>query len=181
MGEHAAGQTGGQDNREASLPCAHFFAFFSLVNRTRSAYEQMETKSPSPERGSKHFKPIAPEHAPLVSMVEQESVRIFRKQRKRRAAEAMGELENQQPAQRARLQEESKKEEEEERQVVPLFSTKQVKRIVVEAVALREAQIRKEYDATLLRLLQEQFESFTKFNQDYIGRSQNRSTASYIM
>lgn len=56
-----------------------------------------------------------------------------------------------------------------------LFTYDQVASIVRNAVEMREAQIRAEYDATLSRLLAEQFESFSNFNKDYISRSMQRS------
>lgn len=44
----------------------------------------------------------------------------------------------------------------------------------------RENQIRQEYENTLNDVMREQFESFTKFNHDYIHRQINRSDASYL-
>lgn len=61
-----------------------------------------------------------------------------------------------------------------------LFTPSQVRRIVQEAVEQREAQLREEYDKKLNMLLQEQFEQFTRFNQDYISRQMNRTTPDYI-
>ena len=52
-----------------------------------------------------------------------------------------------------------------------LFTYDQVASIVRNAVEMREAAVRAEYDATLQRLLQEQFESFSNFNKDYISRN----------
>jgi len=52
-----------------------------------------------------------------------------------------------------------------------LFTYDQVASIVRNALEVREASIRAEYDATLQRLLAEQFESFSTFNKDYISRN----------
>jgi hypothetical protein len=52
-----------------------------------------------------------------------------------------------------------------------LFTYDQVASIVRNAVEMREASIRAEYDQTLQRLLQEQFDSFSTFNKDYISRN----------
>ena len=56
-----------------------------------------------------------------------------------------------------------------------LFTYDQVASIVRNAVEMREAQVRAEYDATLQRLLAEQFESFSNFNKDYISRSMHNA------
>jgi len=61
-----------------------------------------------------------------------------------------------------------------------LFSREQVVNIVQDAVQRREAELRSEYDRKLQCLLQEQFDNFTRFNQDYISRQFKRSSADYI-
>jgi len=61
-----------------------------------------------------------------------------------------------------------------------MFTMEQVRGAVEEAVQRREAELREEYDRKLNQLLQEQFENFTRFNQDYISRQLRRSSADYI-
>lgn len=60
------------------------------------------------------------------------------------------------------------------------FSYEQVKAIVNKIVAEREAFIRAEYDQVLLERLQEQFRSFSNFNEDYISRQFKNSDFSYL-
>lgn len=61
-----------------------------------------------------------------------------------------------------------------------LFTMDQVRRIVEDTVQQREAALRREYDRKLNTLLQEQFDNFTRFSQDYISRQLRRSSADYI-
>lgn len=51
-----------------------------------------------------------------------------------------------------------------------LFTLEQVRKVVRDAVNLRDRQLREEYDTKLQNLLQEQFDNFTTFNQDYVSR-----------
>lgn len=44
---------------------------------------------------------------------------------------------------------------------------------------VRENQLREEYDTILCNLLQEQFNQFAKFNQDYISRQFKSTDFSY--
>ncbi len=52
----------------------------------------------------------------------------------------------------------------------PLFSLEQVKDIVRHACDERERTLREAYDKILGEKLQEQYQSFAKFNEDYISR-----------
>eukprot|EP00128_Syssomonas_multiformis_P011428 Colp12_sorted_trinity150504_noHs@19869 len=61
-----------------------------------------------------------------------------------------------------------------------LFTYDQVRAIVQRAVAEREQTIREEYDMILQQKLSEQFNSFTKFNEDYIHRRMEESQWSYM-
>mmetsp|Transcript_24443 Transcript_24443/g.48081 ORF Transcript_24443/g.48081 Transcript_24443/m.48081 type:complete len:249 (+) Transcript_24443:52-798(+) len=56
-----------------------------------------------------------------------------------------------------------------------LFSKKQVKKILRECLAAQEEQLREEYDKKLNVLLQEQYDSFNRFNQDCISRSNDKN------
>ncbi|EOD15364.1 hypothetical protein EMIHUDRAFT_356471, partial [Emiliania huxleyi CCMP1516] len=51
-----------------------------------------------------------------------------------------------------------------------LFTLDQVRDIVRKAVIERERTLREEYDRTLQTKLQEQFQAFAKFNEDYVSR-----------
>lgn len=51
-----------------------------------------------------------------------------------------------------------------------VYTEKQVKKLMEEAVREREEQLRDEFSKTLNDLLSEQFHSFNKFNQDYVSR-----------
>jgi hypothetical protein len=55
------------------------------------------------------------------------------------------------------------------------FSEEEVKMIL----EVRDQQLREEYDGILQRLLQEQFNQFARFNQDYISRQFKSSDFSY--
>eukprot|EP01121_Diplochlamys_sp_Union-15-3_P021540 TRINITY_DN8765_c0_g1_i1.p1 TRINITY_DN8765_c0_g1~~TRINITY_DN8765_c0_g1_i1.p1 ORF type:complete len:154 (-),score=28.58 TRINITY_DN8765_c0_g1_i1:76-537(-) len=61
-----------------------------------------------------------------------------------------------------------------------LFSLDEVKIMVQKAVEERELQIREEYDNLLRERLQEQFNYFTKFNEDNINKSISQSTYNYM-
>ena len=62
----------------------------------------------------------------------------------------------------------------------PLFTLEQVKDIVRRAVDEKERQIRVQYDEILQRKLQEQYQSFAKFNEDYISRTLKSNDLGYI-
>ena len=55
----------------------------------------------------------------------------------------------------------------------------QVKDIVRKAVDEKERCLREQYDRILQEKLQEQFRSFSKFNEDYISRSLKSGDLSY--
>jgi len=61
-----------------------------------------------------------------------------------------------------------------------LFTLDQVKDIVRRAVDEKERQIREQYDRILQQKLQEQYQAFAKFNEDYISRSLKTSDLGYI-
>eukprot|EP01137_Pigoraptor_chileana_P013340 Opistho-2@66735 len=60
------------------------------------------------------------------------------------------------------------------------FTLDQVRAIVAKAVEEREMQLRSEYDGILQRKLGEQFQNFTKFNEDYINRQMRESPWNYM-
>jgi len=62
----------------------------------------------------------------------------------------------------------------------PLFTLEQVKDIVRRAVDEKERQIRVEYDGILQQKLQEQYQVFAKFNEDYISRSLKTKDLGYV-
>ena len=61
-----------------------------------------------------------------------------------------------------------------------MFSYNEVREIVARAVAEREAQLRVEYDRILQEKLQEQYISFSKFNEDYVSRQFKSTDFSYL-
>jgi len=61
-----------------------------------------------------------------------------------------------------------------------LFTYEQVREIVNRALAEREGQLRMEYDKILQEKLQEQFQNFAKFNEDYISRQFKQTDFSYL-
>lgn len=61
-----------------------------------------------------------------------------------------------------------------------LFTLDQVKAIVQSALAEKEVQLSKHYDAILTKRLQEQFSMFTKFNEDHIHQKMNHSQHMYM-
>eukprot|EP00053_Salpingoeca_punica_P006489 m.61324 g.61324 ORF g.61324 m.61324 type:complete len:169 (-) comp13713_c0_seq1:477-983(-) len=61
-----------------------------------------------------------------------------------------------------------------------LFTSEQVKAIVERAVKEREIQLQAEYDEVLGERLQEQFNMFSKFNEDHIHRQLSQSTHMYM-
>uniref|UniRef100_A0A7S4NTM2 Akirin n=1 Tax=Paramoeba aestuarina TaxID=180227 RepID=A0A7S4NTM2_9EUKA len=61
-----------------------------------------------------------------------------------------------------------------------LFTLDEVKEIVAKAVAEREEEIRLEYNEILSRRLQEQYESFARYNEDCISRRVKESDFSYM-
>lgn len=60
------------------------------------------------------------------------------------------------------------------------FTAAEVQRLINEAVAKREAELREEYDRVLQQLLQQQFESFNNYQQQYVSRHLNKQDAAYI-
>jgi hypothetical protein len=61
-----------------------------------------------------------------------------------------------------------------------VYTAAEVNEIVQRAVQEREEQLRAEFATILTERLAEQFESFTRFNQDYIERNPTESSWSYI-
>jgi hypothetical protein len=60
------------------------------------------------------------------------------------------------------------------------YSIDEVKKIVNASLHEREEQIRMEYEMVLQQKLAEQFENFSKFNEDYISRQMKQSEWSYM-
>ena len=60
------------------------------------------------------------------------------------------------------------------------YTYDQVKDIVQRVLAEKEAQLRMEYDRILQDRLQEQFQNFAKFNEDYISRHLKDRDCSYL-
>jgi len=61
-----------------------------------------------------------------------------------------------------------------------LFSMDQVRDIVRRAVDEKERSLREQYDRVLQQKLQEQYQAFAKFNEDYISRSLKSHDLGYI-
>jgi hypothetical protein len=61
-----------------------------------------------------------------------------------------------------------------------LFTMDQVKDIVRRAVEEKERALREQYDRVLSVKLQEQYQAFAKFNEDYISRQLKTSDLNYI-
>jgi len=72
------------------------------------------------------------------------------------------------------------KKEEKVNEKEPTFTFSQVRKILQDALAERERRLRGEYDETLNKLLREQFDVFTRFNEDYISRQFKRTDCSYL-
>jgi len=62
-----------------------------------------------------------------------------------------------------------------------LYTHEEVKEIVAKALQQKENELRQEYDEILLFRLQEQFQSFTRFNEDCISRQARDGDFSYIV
>jgi len=60
------------------------------------------------------------------------------------------------------------------------FTLDQVKDIVRRAVDEKERALREQYDRILQQKLQEQYQAFAKFNEDYISRSLKSSDLGYV-
>ena len=60
------------------------------------------------------------------------------------------------------------------------YTLDQVQKIVMDSLKCQEEKLRVEYNKVLNRLLKEQFDSFTQFNQDYISRTISKSRPDYI-
>ena len=61
-----------------------------------------------------------------------------------------------------------------------LFSLDQVKDIVRRAVDEKERGLREQYDRILAQKLQEQYQAFAKFNEDYISRQAKGTDMNYV-
>jgi len=61
-----------------------------------------------------------------------------------------------------------------------MFSYNEVKDIVSRAVAEREASIKADYDKILKEMLEEQFRSFSKFNEDNISSQFKSKECTYL-
>jgi predicted metal-dependent hydrolase len=61
-----------------------------------------------------------------------------------------------------------------------LFTMDQVKDIVRRAVDEKERALREQYDRILAQKLQEQYQAFAKFNEDYISRTLKNSDLAYV-
>lgn len=61
-----------------------------------------------------------------------------------------------------------------------LFSLKELKEIVAEALANKTRHLAYRYNAVLQEKLAEQFQSFSKFNEDYVARQLKERECSYL-
>ncbi|KAL7711547.1 Akirin [Entamoeba marina] len=59
------------------------------------------------------------------------------------------------------------------------FSLDDVKEIVTAAVRINEAKVREEYNNVLTSQLQQQFQSFSRYQQDYLTKQYGESNVSY--
>mmetsp|Transcript_17713 Transcript_17713/g.36770 ORF Transcript_17713/g.36770 Transcript_17713/m.36770 type:complete len:236 (+) Transcript_17713:306-1013(+) len=66
------------------------------------------------------------------------------------------------------------------RQTQKIFSVQDVQEIVTNAVAEKEAKLRAEFETCLNEVLAEQYQNFSKFNQDYITRQFRGREVSYL-
>jgi len=60
-----------------------------------------------------------------------------------------------------------------------MYTEEEVRRIVHEAIKLEGARVREEFQGILNEQLREQFNMFSRFNQDYVARSMQRSVNDY--
>eukprot|EP00727_Mastigamoeba_balamuthi_P014227 m51a1_g9427 putative akirin 1 (147) ;mRNA; r:395291-396150 len=60
------------------------------------------------------------------------------------------------------------------------FTLSEVRQIVARAVADHERKLRAEYDRVLQQRLTEQFQSFSRFNQDHVARQMRDTECSYL-
>jgi len=60
------------------------------------------------------------------------------------------------------------------------YTEEQVNKIVNNALKQREEELREEYNKILNERLAEQFENFSRFNQDYVYRQLNSKPCSYV-
>lgn len=61
-----------------------------------------------------------------------------------------------------------------------LFTIEQVRDIVRRAVDEKERSLREQYDRILQQKLQEQYQAFAKFNEDYISRTLKSHDLGYV-
>jgi len=61
-----------------------------------------------------------------------------------------------------------------------LFTMDQVRDIVRRAVDEKERSLREQYDRILQQKLQEQYQAFAKFNEDYVSRSLKSADLTYV-
>ncbi|KAL7715797.1 Akirin [Entamoeba marina] len=59
------------------------------------------------------------------------------------------------------------------------FSVDDVREIVTAAVRINEAKVREEYNGILTSQLQQQFQSFSRYQQDYLTKQYGESNISY--
>jgi len=71
-------------------------------------------------------------------------------------------------------------DEEVETNSEPLYTQQEVNKIVSLAVRETEEKLREVYDTILNEQLAEQFENFSKFNQDFVSRKLKNSTYDYM-
>jgi hypothetical protein len=96
---------------------------------------------------------------------------------RKNAAEVDGEMRSPEPSVRTPS---TGSAAEKERKVEKMYSHEELTSIVSKVVQQREHALRVEYNKVLQAKLAEQFQSFTKFNEDYISRQIKGNPFSYV-
>eukprot|EP00301_Raphidiophrys_heterophryoidea_P022569 c6697_g1_i1.p1 GENE.c6697_g1_i1~~c6697_g1_i1.p1 ORF type:complete len:196 (+),score=39.88 c6697_g1_i1:66-590(+) len=126
--------------------------------------------SPSPHQNSSA---LARQHSPFLnrpSDITSEEIDAMFSKRKRSRASLMYDSDEEPTTSRPTQPQESEQK----------FTKDEVKSILEKALRDMEAKLREQYDGILQEQLAEQFQNFTKFNEDYVSRRMRTSTFEYV-
>ena len=170
---------GMKDALPATCSAAHMTTPEGLAHiQKRQRFAAMMAASAA-EAGVPMGSSVRTNHFPVVPMKPEEVERLVAQSISPRKVSAEGEPEVRTPVAAARTPNGGSSAEKEKRRE-KMYSHEEVTSIVSKVVQQREAAIRAEYNLLLQAKLAEQFQTFTKHNEDYISRQIKGSPFSYV-
>eukprot|EP00301_Raphidiophrys_heterophryoidea_P021863 c6167_g1_i1.p1 GENE.c6167_g1_i1~~c6167_g1_i1.p1 ORF type:complete len:209 (-),score=59.08 c6167_g1_i1:332-886(-) len=156
-------------------PCVeHRVSFLNSPTPTNANKRPFASPSPHMHQSSA----LARQHSPFLNrpsdITSEEIEKMFSHPKRARLASAMFDSDDDEPATSSKPAQQQKQPQEQK------FTKDEVKLILDKALREMESKLREQYDSILQEQLSEQFQNFTRFNDDYVSRRLRASTFEYV-